>query len=56
MKCKDCGSRKINWEINSGYVVITYNEQGEEIDRDFVCESLVAPDCEECQSTNLTRG
>lgn len=55
MKCKDCGSRKISWEIDSGKVVITYDENGNEIDNDFQCDSLNQPICVDCGSVNLGR-
>lgn len=53
MECAKCGSRNISWEIDAGFVVITYNVQGEEIDRDFKCDSLNSPQCVDCNSVDI---
>lgn len=53
MYCKKCGSREISWEIDSGSVVQTYDENGKVTDTDFKCDSLNSPQCAECGSTDL---
>lgn len=53
MECLDCGSRKISWNIDSGYVIQDYDENGRLIDTYFRCDSLNAPQCAMCDSTNL---
>lgn len=56
MYCKKCGSRRISWEIDSGSVVQTYDENGKVIDTDFKCDSLNSPQCAECGSIDLGDG
>jgi len=53
MKCKDCGSYRITWEIDSGYVLQEYDENGQTIDYDFHCDSLNSPECAKCGSRDL---
>lgn len=53
MKCLDCGSYEISWNIECGYVIKTYDEIGNEIDTDFDYKILDMPVCDECGSDNL---
>lgn len=53
MQCKDCGSRRITWNIEDGYVIQEYDENGHLIESDFHCEALTTPQCAMCDSTNL---
>jgi len=55
MRCRDCDSRKISWNIDSGYVIAEYDEEGNQIDFDFHCDSLNQAQCAMCDSTNLDR-
>ena len=53
MKCLDCGSRKITWEIDSGYIINEYDEDGEVIDHTVCLDGINSPQCAMCDSTNL---
>jgi len=53
MQCKDCGSQKITWEIDAGYVIQEYDENGKVIKDDFHCDSLNCPECAICGSSNV---
>lgn len=53
MICKDCGSMRITWEIDSGYVIQEYDDDGNITENDFHCDSLNQPQCAMCDSTNL---
>lgn len=53
MKCLDCGSYEISWNIERGYAIKTYDEAGNEIDSDFDCQSLNLPVCQKCGGDNL---
>jgi len=53
MKCLDCGSKKITWEIDNGYIIQEYDEEGNCIETDFHCESICSPQCAMCDSVNL---
>ena len=53
MKCLDCGSYEIVWQIDNGHVFKSYDEQGNEIDSDVELESLCDPMCDNCGGTNL---
>jgi len=53
MYCKDCGSMRITWEIDSGYVIQEYDDTGNIIENNFHCDSLNQPQCAMCDSTNL---
>ena len=52
-KCKDCGSQRITWNIDSGYVLQEYSDEGVIIENDFHCDSLNSPQCAMCDSTDL---
>lgn len=53
MECLDCGSRKITWEIDSGYVIQESDETGVIIESNFHCDSINSPQCAMCDSINL---
>jgi len=53
MQCQDCGSRRITWEIDNGYVIQEYDENGQINESDFHCESLTQPQCAMCDSLNI---
>ena len=53
MECQDCGSRKITWNLDAGYIITEYDKNGQQIDIDLHCDSLTSPQCAMCDSTNL---
>ena len=55
MECLDCGSKRITWNLDAGYVITEYDKEGNQIEADFHCDSLNDPQCAMCDSTNLKR-
>lgn len=53
MKCKDCGSSRITWNIDGGSIIQEYDKNGRLIESDFHCDSIDEPKCVLCDSTNL---
>jgi len=53
MRCKDCGSRRISWCIDDGWLDKEYDEAGNVINEDFVCNSLNGAVCAVCGGINL---
>jgi len=53
MQCRNCGSRLMSWEIDSGRVLISYNEKGEQTSLHTEIDSINSPMCEVCGSTSF---
>ena len=54
MRCKDCGSLLISWELDSGKVITAYDDEGNQVSMHCEIDSITSPICESCGSTNLT--
>ena len=53
MYCLNCQSSMISWELDSGKIVIEYDDEGKQVNLHTEIDSLTQPVCNSCGSTKL---